>query len=138
MRRIYASVAHAYAPFDEATLQGLGATNEPGWFRQWPVGRSYQSVANFRAPYDDGYFQDGSMMGLGAMGLGAVMSEPLNPADTATLPGPTQAFISGQKEPTPSAFYDAHILARQVPSWAYVGFGALVTYWAYTRYQKGI
>jgi len=132
MRRIYASVAHAYAPFDEATLQGLGAV-EPGWFRRWPAGRSYQSVANFRAPYDDGYFQDNTLMG-----LSGVISEPTTPDMLANLPGPTQAFLNGQKEPTPSVGYDAHILARQTPSWAYIGFGALVTYWAYTRYQKGI
>jgi hypothetical protein len=34
---------------------------------EWPQGRSYWSTANFRAPYDHGYFQDNNLMGLGSV-----------------------------------------------------------------------
>lgn len=34
---------------------------------KWPTGRSYWSTANFRAPYDEGYFQDNDLMGLGSI-----------------------------------------------------------------------
>lgn len=39
----------------QTTVQGLGA---------WPKGRSYWSTANFRAPYNQGYFQDNNLMGI--------------------------------------------------------------------------
>lgn len=57
--RLYISVADQYAPFDGAHyLQGLGS---------WPTGRSYWSTADFRAPYQNGYFQDNTLLGLGSI-----------------------------------------------------------------------
>jgi len=55
----YVSIADFRAPFDGAQcIQGLGSP-APGW----PAGRSYWTTANFRAPYDKGYFQDNTLMG---------------------------------------------------------------------------
>jgi hypothetical protein len=54
MRR-YVGISDYQAPFDGAHyLQGLGAS---------PAGRSYWSVAHFRSPYDEGYFQDNTLRG---------------------------------------------------------------------------
>lgn len=64
-KRFYISTADFNAPFDGAHyLQGLG-THEVKPPSPWPKGRSYWSIANFRAPYDQGYFQDNTLMGLG-------------------------------------------------------------------------
>jgi hypothetical protein len=86
--RLYISTADFNAPYDGAHfLQGVGAVaydpkggvfgpggHGGGIFQTtvsglgaWPKGRSYWSTANFRAPYDQGYFQDNNLMGLGSM-----------------------------------------------------------------------
>lgn len=49
----------------QTTVSGVGAA--PSEMQSWPKGRSYWSTANFRAPYDQGYFQDNDLMGLGSM-----------------------------------------------------------------------
>ena len=91
MRHPVASIAHQGAPFKGAYyLSGLGASEG------WPKGRSYWSVANFRAPYDDGYFQDNDLMGI--------------------------------KE-------DVSVVARQVPTWAYIAGGLVFSAIAYKAYK---
>jgi hypothetical protein len=75
MRRVYTEIAHSYAPFTQAVLQGvggsLGATSATRSSSKsvtdgWPKGRSYVGIAHFRAPYDEfSYFQDNTLSGLG-------------------------------------------------------------------------
>lgn len=75
--RQYISTAHFNAPFEGAHyLSGLGQTSRcpgaaPGSnlrsLGAWPAGRSYWTTANFRAPYDHGYFQDNTLFGLGSI-----------------------------------------------------------------------
>lgn len=81
--RLYISTADFNAPFDAANLSGLGCAVDTGrgifgpgghgggifqttvsGLGNWPKGRSYWSIASFRAPYANGYFQDNNLMGL--------------------------------------------------------------------------
>lgn len=87
--RRYVSIDHYQAPFRGAVLQGLGAT------------RQYYEMSQFRSPYRHGYFQDNTLMGLGAAELvGAVLNVPVAQLQTALgvkssgmMDGPTQAAI---------------------------------------------
>lgn len=84
-KRLYISTADFNAPYDGAHyLSGLGSSgfnvkqgvfgpggHGGGIFQTtvsglgaWPKGRSYWSTANFRAPYNAGYFQDNNLKGL--------------------------------------------------------------------------
>lgn len=87
--RRYISIDHYQAPFRGAVLQGLGAS------------RTYYETSQFRSPYRHGYFQDNTLMGLGAPGdVGAVndpaiatLQQKLGVRTTGMLDGPTQAAI---------------------------------------------
>jgi len=86
MRRQYVSIDHYHAPFRGAVLQGLGTT------------RQYYELSQFRSPYRHGYFQDNTLMGLGALLSGANTSigqlqRTLGVQETGSFDGATQAAI---------------------------------------------
>lgn len=72
VRRVYVDPSDFRAPFDSPnlTLTGLGEA----LVKNWKPGRSYYNISNFRAPYDQHYFQDNSLFGLGEF-LAAVKGE---------------------------------------------------------------
>ncbi len=148
-RRTYVEVASSYAPFNNAVLQGLGGAAERDG---WPAGRSYVGIAHFRAPYDEfGYFQDGSLEGLGAMkaagmkgpyvnavkGLGAVAAGEMD-ALSAQAPGAVKRFlVSG--EPVSSLRADVTLPFNQVHPYVYGGLAvatAALSYFSYKRWKK--
>lgn len=76
MNRLYTSTANFRAPYNNVEFAGLG--NAP----TWPAGRSYHSTANFMATQDEGYFQDNSLFGLGAVAQRPI-TKSANPAEVA-------------------------------------------------------
>lgn len=150
-RRTYVEVASSYAPFNNAVLQGLGAASSPPPRDGWPAGRSYVGIAHFRAPYDEfGYFQDGSLEGLGAVkaagmkgpyvnagSLGAVAATEML-AVNQQAPGAVKRFIvSG--EPVSSLRADVTLPFNQVHPYVYGGLAlatAALSYYSYKRWKK--
>jgi hypothetical protein len=94
VKRTYASTADFHAPFDSAVLQGLGT-----------VQRDYLSIANFRAGYDEGYFQDNSLFGLGA-------------TNVALAPPAFRRFVDAGA-PMPTWRRDLGAATSQIPRWAW-------------------
>ncbi len=153
-RRTYVEVASSYAPFNNAVLQGLGeaAAGSPLPRDGWPAGRSYVGIAHFRAPYDEfGYFQDGSLEGLGAMkaagmkgpyvnavkGLGEIAATEMD-ALNQHAPGAVKRFlVSG--EPVSSLRADVTLPFNQVHPYVYGGLAlatAALSYYSYKRWKK--
>ena len=120
MNRAYISTADFRAPYDAATLQGLGEYGERiGHFPK--MGRSYWTVANFRAPYDDGYFQDNDLFGV--------------PPDDVVMPASVDRYLSGGKAPS-TLGRDIAVPFNQIPRWVYI-VGGLAGMWVvYQRVQK--
>jgi hypothetical protein len=71
MRRVYVDPSDFRAPFDAAglMLSGLGEA----LVKNWKPGRQYLNISNFRAPYDNGYFQNNQLFGLGADAVNEVV-----------------------------------------------------------------
>lgn len=93
MRRQYVSIDHYHAPFRGAVLQGLGSVTRSG---PSPQGRVYYEMSQFRSPYRHGYFQDNTLMGLGAdPGPGALsdLQSKLGVRPSGVMDGPTAAAI---------------------------------------------
>lgn len=117
MKRVYASTADFRAPFDSAVLSGMGA-----------VSRHYMDVANFRAGYDNGYFQDNSLFGLGAVPPAAI-------TQTSALPVAFRRYVE-TGVPMASWRRDLGAATNQVPRWAWglIAVGALAL--AYRSWPK--
>lgn len=63
MRRTYVDTSDFRSPLDAATLQGLGVYGSE--ILHFPkTGRSYYSIAHYRAPYAESYFQDNDLFGV--------------------------------------------------------------------------
>jgi hypothetical protein len=147
-RRLYVDRSHAYAPFDNAVLQGLGAVAKDR--NGWPVGRSYVGIAHFRAPYDEfGYFQDNSLQGTDRMnsptqnsyvqvkGLGAVSSSELASVSQNASGAVKRFLLAG--DPVSSLRSDVTLPFNQVHPYVYgaVAVAALATsYYSYKRWKK--
>jgi hypothetical protein len=135
-RRLYVENANNHAILNGAVLQGLGADKI---LSHWPKGRSYNDIATFRAPYTTSYFQDGSLLGLGAAqapGLGERQLLAIHIASNAP-PNLKRYLLSG--EPMPALANNVALPTNQIPRWAYavmaVGAGAL-GYVSYKRFKK--
>jgi hypothetical protein len=127
-RRLYVNVSDSHAPFMDARLQGLGA------FPKWPVGRTYWDVSQFRQPYAQGYYQDGSLQGA----LGAPSPAIASAIDQNAPPDVKRFLLSG--EPVPTTSRDISLPFNQVPRWGYAVlsvFALGVAYASYKRFKKG-
>lgn len=146
-RRTYVEVANSYAPFTQAVLQGLGEMTQLQ--DGWPAGRSYVGIAHFRAPYDEfGYFQDGSLQGLGGMKgsyvpqqsmreLGAVDPTEMIAIDSRA-PGAVKRFLLAG-DPVSSLRADVTLPFNQVHPYVYgaLAVAAMATsYVSYKRWKK--
>lgn len=143
-RRTYVEVANSYAPFTQAVLQGLG--EETQLQNGWPAGRSYIGIAHFRAPYDEfGYFQDGTLQGLGGMkgsyvsvdGLGAVASNEMLAIDNRA-PGAVKRFLLAG-DPVSSLRADVTLPFNQIHPYVYSALAvaaAATSYVSYKRWKK--
>ncbi|HEX3139413.1 MAG TPA: hypothetical protein VHQ87_05130 [Rhizobacter sp.] len=112
-----------------AVLQGLGADKI---LTRWPRGRSYSDIATFRAPYKTSYFQDGSLLGLGAPPSSIAAS-----IDQAAPPNVKRFLLSG--EPVPALANNVALPTNQVPRLGYglIALGALtLSYVSYKRFKK--
>ena len=98
MRRVYVDPSDFRAPFDAAglMLSGLGEA----LVKDWKPGRQYLNISNFRAPYDNGYFQNNQLFGLGA----AAVTEAAQTEQAAI------AAKAGASEETPSDKQLGHTL----------------------------
>ena len=127
--RLYVSTADSYAILKGAVLQGLGADEI---FTRWPKGRSYHDIAWFRSPYRSGYYQDGSLLG-----LGAAPSSVAAAVDQSAPPHLKRFLLSG--EPMPQLENNVSLPLNQVPRVAY-GIMAVAAvglcYVSYKRYKK--
>lgn len=128
-RRLYVDPANSYAILNAAVLQGLGADKI---LTKWPRGRSYNDIATFRAPYTTSYFQDGSLLGLGAPPAaipGAISSN--------APPNLKRYLLSG--EPVPALANNVALPTNQIPRLGYglIAIGALaLSYVSYKRFKK--
>lgn len=140
-RRIYSEVANSYAPFRQAVLQGLGkgpaATDKNGW----PVGRSYVGIAHFRAPYDEfGYFQDGSLNGLGqnyapsARAMGAVAAGEMS-ALSANAPGAVKQYLLSGSPVSPLRG-DVTLPFNQIHPYVYGAMAVAAVATSYVSYKR--
>ena len=126
MKRLYVSTANRFAPLDELyPLQGLGSN-------AWPRGRSYYDVSQFLAPYRVGYFQDGSLQGLGAPSSSITAA-----VDQNAPPNVKRFLIAG--EPVPTLGRDASLPFNQISRTAYavtalVALG--ISYVSYKQFKK--
>ena len=129
-QRLYVDPAHSYSILRGAVLQGLGADEI---IARWPKGRSYHDIAWFRSPYRSGYYQDGSLLG-----LGAAPSSVAAAIDNAAPPHVKRFLLSG--EPVPKLENNVSLPFNQVPRLGYgliaVAAGALC-YVSYKRFKKG-
>lgn len=112
MKRVYADTSSFRAPFDDAVLQGLGS-----------VRRDYMSIANFRAGYDEGYFQDNTLFGLGA---------------TPNITAAPVAFRRFVETGAPMSTWrrDLGSASNQVPRWAWLVLGAGALALAYRGFKN--
>lgn len=129
VHRLYVDNANAYAILSAAVLQGLGSA-APN--TTWPRGRTYWDIATFRAPYTTGYYQDGSLLGLGAPP--ASLSQGID----ATAPPHLKRFIlSG--EPMPTLAKNAALPFNQIPRAVYgvaAVAGLALAYVSHKRFKK--
>lgn len=114
----YFSTADFHAPFDPIPFQGLGATAV-----EWPKGRAYFDVSNFRAPYDQGFYQRNALFGLGAV-----------PSSEALPPDFARFLATGA--PMPAWKRDLGSAANQVPYWLYGLIGLVGVASAYKMYKQ--
>lgn len=148
MRRVYVDRSHAYAPFESAVLQGLGATSSVKTDKNgWPTGRSYVGIEHFRAPYDEfGYFQDGTLQGLGHMntptqnsyvqvkGLGSV--DPVEMGNiSSSAPGAVKRFLLAG-DPVSSLRADVTLPFNQVHPYVYGGIALLALATSVVSYKR--
>lgn len=116
---MYISTADFRAPFDPVDFQGLGTTAR----RRWPPGRSYSDTGNFRAPYDNGYYQNNQLFGVPtSLDLKSVSPDLVR-----------RYLVSG--EPVPTGLRDASVPFNQVNRWIYAGLGALSLFLGYRSYK---
>jgi hypothetical protein len=130
MSRQYVSTAHSYSILRGAVLQGLGSGDI---IQQWPKGRSYHDIAWFRSPYRSGYYQDGSLLGLGAVPASIAAS-----IDNAAPPEVKRFLLSG--EPVSRLSNNVSLPFNQVPRLGYgiiAAAAAGLCYVSYKRYKKG-
>jgi hypothetical protein len=140
VKRLYVDPANSYAYLNAAVLQGLGSANENARTlipnTKWPRGRSYYDVATFRAPYKTGYYQDGSLLGLGGV-LGAVPTSVATSIDAGAPPEVKRFLLSG--EPVPTLSKNVQLPFNQIPRMGY-GVAALaalgLSYFSYKRFKK--
>lgn len=128
-RRLYADTAHDHAILMGAVLQGLGSNTI---LTQWPKGRSYSDISHFRSPYTRGYYQDGSLLG-----LGAPPSTIAAAIDQSAPPNVKRFLLSG--EPVPALANNVALPTNQVPRLGYglIAAGALaLSYVSYKRFKK--
>lgn len=128
-RRLYVDPANSYAILNGAVLQGLGADKI---LQHWPRGRSYNDIATFRAPYTTGYYQDGSLLG-----LGAVPSSVSSVIASNAPPNLKRYLLSG--EPMPALSNNVALPTNQIPRMGYglIALGALALgYVSYKRFKK--
>ena len=130
-KRMYVSTADSYAILRGAVLQGLGASEI---LPPWPKGRSYHDTGFFRSPYANlNYFQDGSLLGLGAPPSTIAAS-----IDAAAPPHTKRYLLSG--EPVPRLENNVSLPFNQVPRLAYgliAATAAALGYVSYKRHKKG-
>lgn len=129
-QRQYVSTAHSYSILRGAVLQGLGADEI---IARWPKGRSYHDIAWFRSPYRSGYYQDGSLLG-----LGAAPSSIAAAIDNVAPPNVKRFLLSG--EPVSKLENNFSLPFNQVPRYAYgiiAVAGAALCYVSYKRFKKG-
>lgn len=128
-KRLYVDSSNSYSILKGAVLQGLGANTI---LTKWPKGRSYNDIARFRAPYVNSYFQDGSLLGLGAppSTIGGAI-------DQAAPPNLKRFLLSG--EPVPALSNNVSLPFNQVPRLGYgliAAAAAALTYFSYKRFKK--
>ena len=99
---------------------------------KWPAGRSYHDVSRFRSPYSSGYFQDGSLLGLG------VPPTSIPGAIDANAPPNVKRFLlSG--EPVSQISNNVSLPFNQVPRLGYgiIALGAAaLSYYSYKQFKK--
>ena len=109
----------------------------------WPAGRSYIGIAHFRAPYDDfGYFQDGSLQGVGGMKgsyvpMGAVAPNEMLAIDNRA-PGAVKRFLLAG-DPVSSLRADVTLPFNQIHPYVYGALAvaaAATSYVSYKRWKK--
>lgn len=127
--RQYIDVSNSYSILKGAVLQGLGAETI---LTQWPKGRSYHDVSYFRSPYKHGYFQDGSLLG-----LGAAPSSVAAQVDANAPPDVKRFLLSG--EPVSNLSNNVALPFNQMPRLGYglIALGAAALgYVSYKRFKK--
>ncbi len=130
MTRQYISTANSYSILKGAVLQGLGDGDHI--IQKWPRGRSYHDIATFRAPYKSGYFQDGSLLGLGAPPSNIAAS-----IDSSAPPDVKRFLLSG--EPVSPLSNNVALPFNQVPRLGYgiIAVAAIgLSYFSYKRFKK--
>lgn len=154
MKRVYADTSDFRAPFDSPNLSlsgspdGLGGDPRyapaPGYPKgqvvtQWPRGRRYYDTSNFRAPYDDGYYQDNTLFGLGADPAQVPGGQPLTAEQRAVIerqapPGMRRLLVSG--EPMGTLGRNVASASAQVPWWLWTLGAAASAYGSYAFYRR--
>jgi hypothetical protein len=131
VKRTYTSTADWRAPFDPVPFQGIDGMGDvesqslrpERVLTQWPGGRHYFDVSNFRAPYDSGYYQSGALRGLGE-------SVPA----TQDMPPRIVSFVRTGEMGTVRR--DVGAVLNQIPRWAYGVAGALALLGAWKGYRS--
>ncbi len=134
MSRLYVDVSSAHAPFQHAVLQGTGAL---GAFPQWPNGRSYWDVSQYRQPYKNTFYSDGSdqfPFPGPYSGLGAPSPAIASAIDQNAPPDVKRFLLSG--EPVPTLSRDLALPFNQVPRWGYAVLSVLALGVAYASYKQ--
>ena len=128
--RLYVSTAHFHAPFSEVPFAGLGGLGDDELYKpnRWPPGRRYFDVSNFRAPYDEGYYQDNSLQGDAPN-----MVRNMNLSDRS--PPDVRRFLNSG---TPIAEWKRDVLVpfNQIHPWVYGGIGVVALGLSYLSYRK--
>lgn len=128
-KRMYVDSSNSYSFLKGAVLQGLGSNTI---LTKWPKGRSYHDTGYFRSPYTRGYYQDGSLLGLGAPPSSIAAS-----IDQSAPPNVKRFLLSG--EPVPALSNNVSLPLNQVPRLGYgvIALGALaLSYVSYKRFKK--
>jgi hypothetical protein len=143
-RRVYVDRSHSYAPFENAVLQGLGMLGMTEANREgWPAGRSYVGIEHFRAPYDEfGYFQDGTLQGLGGMkgsyvsvkGIGSIDPVEVD-AINQQAPGAVKRFLLAG-DPVNSLRSDLTLPFNQIHPYVYGALALAAAATSYVSYKK--
>lgn len=123
--RLYADVSDFRSPFQSPnlTLTGLGRAH------------SYREISNFRAPYDDGYFQNNTLFGLGAPATGSGTDVEYQ---TQAFPEKLRLYVEAG-DPMGTLRRDLASVSAQIPRLAWFGIAAgasLLGYFSYKRHKK--